>query len=208
VAFGIEAERPETGYGYLQRGEALDGGYRVATFVEKPDAATAERFLADGEHSWNGGIFALRAGTYLEELERQRPALAQAVREAVVQGREDGRRFHPDAAAFARIEAESIDYAVMEETDHAAMVPVSMGWSDIGDWRALHGAHGPDDAGNVANGPAELIDCRNVMVVSDGPRVSVVGLEDVVVVVDGGEVLVTTHAGAQKVGKLAGAKGK
>jgi mannose-1-phosphate guanylyltransferase len=87
------------------------------------------------------------------------------------------------------------------------MVPVSMGWSDIGDWRALHGAHAPDGAGNVASGNAEFADCRNVMVVSDGPRVSVIGLEGVVVVVDGGEVLVTTHAGAQKVGKLTGAQG-
>jgi mannose-1-phosphate guanylyltransferase len=208
VALGIAAERPETGYGYLQRGEPIDGGYRVARFVEKPDAETAERFFADGAHSWNGGIFALRAGTYLEELERYRPAMAQAAREAVVNGREEGRRFHPDAAAFARIQAESIDYAVMEETDRAAMVPASMGWSDIGDWRALHSASEGDADGNVVKGPAEIADCRNVMVVSDGPRVSVVGLEDVVVVVDGGEVLVTTHAGAQKVGKLKGAKGE
>lgn len=207
VAFGIEAERPETGYGYLHRGESLGGGYRVAEFVEKPDLATAERFLAEGGYSWNGGIFALRAGTYLEELERHRPALARAVREAVENGAEDGHRFYPEPGAFSRIDAESIDYAVMEETDRAAMVPVSMGWSDIGDWRALHAAHGADDSGNVATGNVELADCRNVMVVSDGARVSVVGLEDVVVVVDGGEVLVTTHAGAQKVGKLAGAKG-
>jgi mannose-1-phosphate guanylyltransferase/mannose-6-phosphate isomerase len=207
VAFGIAAERPETGYGYLRRGAPLDGGFRVAQFVEKPDAATAEGFLADGGYSWNGGIFALRAGTYLEELERHRPALAAAVRDAVANGRENGHRFDPDAAAFARIDGESIDYAVMENTDRAAMVPVSMGWSDIGDWRALHAAHAPDADGNIADGPAELTDCRNVMVVSDGPRVSVIGLEDVVVVVDGGEVLVTTHAGAQKVGKLSGARG-
>jgi mannose-1-phosphate guanylyltransferase/mannose-6-phosphate isomerase len=207
VAFGIEAARPETGYGYLRRGEALAGGYRLAEFVEKPDAPTAERFLADGGYSWNGGIFALRAGTYLEELERHRPAMARAVRQAVADGREDGMRFFPEPASFALIEGESIDYAVMEETDRAAMVPVSMGWSDIGDWRALHAAHGADEAGNVARGNAELTDCRNVMVVTDGPRVSIVGLDDVVVVVDGGEVLVTTHAGAQKVGKLAGAKG-
>jgi mannose-1-phosphate guanylyltransferase len=207
VAFGIRADRPETGYGYLRRGEPLGGGYRVAQFVEKPDAETAERFLANGAYSWNGGIFAFRADTYLEELERHRPSLAQAVREAVAKGREDGARFHPDAAAFGRIEAESIDYAVMEETERAAMVPVAMGWSDIGDWRALHAARAADEHGNAVDGPAELVDCRNVLAVSDGPRISVIGLADAVVVVDGGEVLVTTHAGAQKVGKLAGAKG-
>jgi mannose-1-phosphate guanylyltransferase/mannose-6-phosphate isomerase len=208
VALAIEPERPETGYGYLRRGEALPGGYRLAAFVEKPDAATAERFIADGGYSWNGGIFALRAGTYLAELEHHRPAMAQAVRDAVAKGREDGMRFHPDSTAFARIEGESIDYAVMEETDRAAMVPVSMGWSDIGDWRALHGAQVADEAGNVVSGNAELADCRNVMVVSDGPRVSVIGLDGVVVVVDGDEVLVTSHAGAQQVGKLAGAKSR
>lgn len=207
VAFGIEADRPETGYGYLKRGAPLAGGFQVAQFVEKPDADTAARFLAGGEHSWNGGIFAFRAGTYLAELERYRPSLAGAVREAVAQGRPDGARFRPDPAAFARIEGESVDYAVMEETERAAMVPVAMGWSDIGDWRALHAAHRADADGNVADGAAELVDCRNVMAVSDGPRVSVIGLENVVVVVDGGEVLVTTHAGAQKVGTLSGAKG-
>lgn len=208
VAFGIAPERAETGYGYIRRGEPIDGGFTVAQFIEKPDAETAERFLAEGNYSWNGGLFAFRAGTYLEELERHRPSLAQAAREAVAEGREHGARFHPDPAAFARIESESVDYAVMEPTDRAAMVPVAMGWSDIGTWRSLHAALPKDAAGNVAQGPAELADCRHVMVRSDGPRVSVIGLEGAVVVVEGGEVLVTTHAGAARVGKLAGARGE
>lgn len=208
VAFGIAPERPETGYGYIRRGEPLEGGFTVAQFVEKPDAETAARFLAEGGYSWNGGLFAFRAGTYLEELERHRPSLAQAVREAVANGREDGARFHPEPTAFARIESESVDYAVMEPTSRAAMVPVAMGWSDIGNWQALHAALPADAAGNVVDGPAELVDCRDVLVRSDGPRVSVIGLEGAVVVVQGGEVLVTTHAGAAKVGKLAGARGE
>ena len=205
VSFGIAATAPETGYGYLKRGEAIPGGYRVARFVEKPDLARAQGFLADGGYAWNGGIFAFRAGTYLAELALHRPELAADARAAVAAGREDGRRFHPDAVAFAAIRGESVDYAVMENTSRAAMVPADMGWSDIGNWQALHEAREKDAAGNSVVGRAELVDCRNVAVDSDGPRVSVIGLEGVIVVVNGDEVLVTTAAGAQQVGKLAGA---
>jgi mannose-1-phosphate guanylyltransferase/mannose-1-phosphate guanylyltransferase/mannose-6-phosphate isomerase len=207
VSFGIEAKTPETGFGYLKRGEGIDGGpgARVAKFVEKPDLARAEQFLASGEYAWNGGIFAFRAGFFLAELERHRPDIAEGARKAVALGHADGSRFHPDPEAFAAIRSESVDYAVMENTDRAAMVPADMGWSDIGNWEALHAARVQDDAGNHVSGPAELVDCRNVMVDSDGPRVSVIGLENVMIVVDNGEILVTTAAGAQKVGKLEGA---
>lgn len=206
VSFGIEAKSPETGFGYLRQGEAVgDHGFKVAQFVEKPDLARAEQFLAEGGYAWNGGIFAFRVGTFLAELEEHRPKLAAAVRRAVDQGKTDGKRFHPDAAAFAEIESESIDYAVMENTAKAAMVPADMGWSDIGNWQALHLARERDEDGNAVSGDAELVDCRNVLVDSDGPHVSVIGLEDVIVVVDNGNILVTTAAGAQKVGKLRGA---
>lgn len=206
VSFGIEAKAPETGFGYLRRGEPVgDHGFKVAQFVEKPDLARAQQFLADGGYAWNGGIFAFRVGTFLAELEEHRPKLAAAVRRAVDEGRAEGQRFHPDADAFAKIEGESVDYAVMENTAMAAMVPADMGWSDIGNWQALHVARERDEAGNAVSGNAELVDCRNVLVDSDGPQVSVIGLEDVIVVVDNGNVLVTTAAGAQKVGKLHGA---
>jgi mannose-1-phosphate guanylyltransferase/mannose-1-phosphate guanylyltransferase/mannose-6-phosphate isomerase len=206
VSFGIEAKSPETGFGYLRQGEAVgDHGFKVAQFVEKPDLARAEQFLAEGGYAWNGGIFAFRAGTFLAELEAHRPLLFDAVKRAVAGGKTDGQRFHPDAAAFAEIESESIDYAVMENTTKAAMVPADMGWSDIGNWQALHLARERDENGNAVSGDAELVDCRNVLVDSDGPHVSVIGLEDVIVVVDNGNILVTTAAGAQKVGKLHGA---
>lgn len=206
VSFGIEAKAPETGFGYLRQGEAVgEHGFRVAQFIEKPDLARAEQFLAEGGYAWNGGIFAFRVGTFLAELQQHRPQLAASVRRAVEQGAEEGRRFHPEAAAFAEIESESVDYAVMENTAKAAMVPADMGWSDIGNWQALHLARERDEAGNAVSGDAELVDCRNVLVDSDGPHVSVIGLEDVIVVVDNGNVLVTTAAGAQKVGKLHGA---
>lgn len=206
VSFGIEAKTPETGFGYLKRGEAVgEQGFRVAQFVEKPDVDRATAFLAEGIYSWNGGIFAFRVKDFLDELKAHRPAIAAAVAEAVANGRSDGRRFHPDAGAFAAIDSESVDYAVMENTARAAMVPADMAWSDIGNWQALHAARPRDEAGNATAGPVELVDCRNVLVDSDGPRVSVIGLEDVIVVVDGNDVLVTTAAGTQKVGKLQGA---
>ena len=202
VAFGITASAPETGYGYIKRGPSLAGGYRVERFVEKPDLATARAFLADGGYSWNGGIFAFCAGQFLAELARHRPKLAEAAARSVSGGHEDSNRFHTDAAAFAAIEPESVDYAVMEETDRAAMVPASMGWSDIGNWAALRDATDGDHDGNSVRGRAELVDCSGVFVDSDGPRVSVIGLENVAIVVDGDEVLVITMEGAQKVGKL------
>ena len=207
VSFGIVPTAPETGFGYLKHGEPIDGskGLRVERFVEKPDRARAEAFLADGGYSWNGGIFAFRAGAFLAELTQHRPDIAKAVLASVAAGHAEGHRFHPDAAIFATIEGDSVDYAVMEKTSRAAMVPVSMDWSDIGNWQALHEALPHDALGNTVHGPAELKDCRNVLVHSDGPRVSVVGVENLIIVVDGDEVLVTTPEGAQLVGKLSGA---
>lgn len=208
VAFGIAPTAPETGFGYLKRGEQITGGWRIAQFVEKPDRERAESFLADGNYSWNGGLFAFRAGTFLDELACHRPALARAAALAVSGGREDGPRFLPDAAAFAAIKGESVDYAVMENTDRAAMVAADMGWSDIGNWQALRDARPEGTDGNRVQGRGEIVDGSNVMIDSDGPRVSVIGLSDVIVVVDGDEVLVTSAAGAQKVGKLKGASGQ
>lgn len=247
VSFGIAAERPETGYGYLHRGDPLPGGgVRIARFVEKPDLKTAKQYLQSGQYSWNGGIFAFRAGALLAELAIHRPAMAQAVAKASAAGRSHGPRFHPQAEAFARIKGESIDYALMENTQRAAMVPVDMGWSDIGNWAALHDAlnyalngvshdtlpdglpdglpaelvedrtgeladtaeardHSAGARGNITRGRADLDEtCRNVLAISDGPRISAVGLEDVCIVVSGGEVLVTTREGAQRVGTLPG----
>lgn len=205
VAFGITPTQPETGYGYILRGGDLTGGFAVESFVEKPDLERAMEFLAHGGYSWNGGIFAFRAGAFKAELTRHRPAIASAVARSVVSGHKDGARFHPDTASFREIASESVDYAVMEETDRAAMVPVSMGWSDIGSWQSLRDARPADDAGNRVRGNADLIDCKGVLVDSDGPRVSAIGLKDVAIVVDGDDVMVTTMDGAQKVGKLTGA---
>jgi mannose-1-phosphate guanylyltransferase/mannose-1-phosphate guanylyltransferase/mannose-6-phosphate isomerase len=206
VSFGIEATAPETGFGYLKRGEPIgDQAFRTAQFVEKPDLERAKSFLSEGVYAWNGGIFAFRVSDFLKELETHRPGILQAVRESVAKGTQDGARFHPDAEAFAAVQSESVDYAVMENTQRAAMVPADMAWSDIGNWPALHSARERDENGNATRGPVELVDCRDVLVDSDGPRVSVIGLEGVYVVVDGDDIMITTAAGAQKVGKLSGA---
>jgi mannose-1-phosphate guanylyltransferase/mannose-1-phosphate guanylyltransferase/mannose-6-phosphate isomerase len=210
VSFGIAADRPETGYGYLRRGEPLAGGYAIRQFVEKPDLAHAQCYLASGEYSWNGGIFAFRAGRLLAELAVHRPAMAQAVADAVAGGHAEGARFHPARGPFAAIAGESIDYAVMENTARAAMVPADMGWSDIGNWAALAEALAgeADASGNIARGPTDFAGCREVLAVTDGPRISAVGLEGVCIIVSQGEVLVTTRESAQNVGKLPGAIGQ
>ena len=207
VSFGIAPTAPETGFGYLKQGDAIPqtGGRKVERFVEKPDLARAMEFLASGEYAWNGGIFAFRAGTFLEELGKHRPAILNAAHASITSGRADGKRFHPDPVAFANIPSESVDYAVMENTDRAAMVPAVMAWSDIGNWQALYEAQERDEAGNATYGRVELADCSNVLVMSDGPRVSAVGISDLIIVVDGDEVLVCTPEGAQAVGKLSGA---
>ena len=204
VSFGIAPDRPETGYGYIQQGEAMGGGYRVQKFVEKPDLATAEQFLAAGGYSWNGGIFAFKAGYLLDELSQYRPEMALAVTQAIAGATRQDHAIHPDPEVFAAIEGESIDYAVMENTARAAMVPVSMGWSDIGNWAAVHDALEQDDAGNCAATQHQLEDCSNVLVVSDGKRVSALGLEDLCIVVDGDDILVTRMDRAQDVGRLDG----
>lgn len=206
VAFGIEATAPETGYGYIRRGEPLGQGFRVHSFVEKPDLETALGFLADGKYAWNGGIFAFRAGFYLAELGRHRPVMAAAAREAFELRKEDGEGLRPDFDCFGRIDKESVDYAVMENTDRAAMVDVSMGWSDIGNWDALLSQRERDSDRNVIVGRGEILGAKGAMIDSDGPHVTIIGVDDVVVVVDGDDVLVTARSAVQRVGEASRCK--
>lgn len=206
VSFGIEPRGPETGFGYLRKGEAIGKlGFKVAQFVEKPDFARAQAYFESGEYAWNGGIFAFGVRHFLAELERYRPEMMASLRQAVDCGHEEGRHFHPNAASFANIVSESVDYAVMENTVRAAMIPADMAWSDVGNWRDLHGARDRDEFGNAIRGPAEIVDCRNVLVESDGPKVHMIGLKDVIVVIDGNDVMITSADGAQKVGSLSAA---
>ena len=196
VCLGVPASGPETRFGYVRQGEPLaGGGFRVSQFVEKPSREKAGEFLRSGDFAWNAGIFAFGAGRYLSELEAHRPALAAAAVDAVRLGGLTGNHFHPDASTFSSIAGESLDCAVMENTDRAAVVMLETGWSDIGNWQALHRARSKDESGNSVRGPAELVDCRNVFVDSDGPTVHAVSLQDLIIVVDGDEILVAGSAG-------------
>ena len=209
VTLGIDPTGPETGFGYIERGEELgQGSYEVRRFVEKPDLSTAQSFVKRGTFSWNSGIFLFKAGTFWAELQAHRPEMAKSIEMSVAKGESRAHQFHPAGEPFEQITGESIDYAVMENAKKVAVIPVSMGWSDIGNWRALHEAQESDELGNFSNGPAELVDCKGVFTDSDGPRVSVIGLEDVIVVVDGDEILVTASSHVQQVGQLRGAKGQ
>ncbi|EPC02671.1 hypothetical protein L861_10020 [Litchfieldella anticariensis FP35 = DSM 16096] len=184
VTFGVVPRHAETGYGYLQRGELLGGGdgHRVRRFVEKPDADTAQTYLDSGEFLWNSGMFLFRASRYLNALERLQPEMLDACRAAVAGAQSDLDFLRLDTDAFLACPANSIDYAVMEETDDAAMVSLEAGWSDIGSWSALweHQAH--DAQGNAAWGDVVAEDTRNSLIHADSRLVATLGVEDLVIV--------------------------
>ncbi len=203
VTFGITPAAPETGYGYIEAGLAFAdhaGVEHVARFVEKPDAATAAAFVAGGHHLWNGGIFLFRADRYLDELATHAPDIAAAAAGAMAAATRDGDFVRPARAAFLASPSVSIDYAVMEHTDRAALVRVDMGWSDVGSWGALWDIAEHDVAGNAFHGDVVAIDSRDCLVrVDNGPAVAVVGIRDLVVVSTRDAVLVVPRAQSQDV---------
>jgi mannose-1-phosphate guanylyltransferase/mannose-1-phosphate guanylyltransferase/mannose-6-phosphate isomerase len=202
VTFGMAALRPETGYGYILRGDGLpglDGCFRVARFVEKPDRATAESYVADGRYAWNSGMFLFQAGRLIAEMERHAPAVLAAARAAVSGAGSDLDFVRLDARTFAKAPSISIDYAVMEKTDRAAVVPAEMGWTDVGSWGALWDIAPRDGDGNTLIGDVIAADTRNSYVRGDGRLVAVVGIEDVIVVDTADAVLVVPRARAQEV---------
>ncbi len=201
VTFGIVPEAPETGYGYIKAGDSLEGGrlYVVERFVEKPDAATAQGYLDAGGYFWNSGMFLFRASRYLEELERLAPEMLAACRRALAQGRGDLDFLRLERESFQCCPADSIDYAVMERTDDAAVVPLSAGWSDVGSWSALWEVGERDEAGNVVHGDVVSVDSRNCYVRSEGRLVATVGLDDLVVVETADAVLVAHKDRVQEV---------
>ena len=205
VTFGIEATGPETGYGYIRRGDALgiDGSFAVEAFVEKPDRATAETYLASGTYTWNSGIFLFPVSLYLAELERLRPATLAAIRDAVEGAQDDLDFVRLAESGFAKAENISVDYAVMEHTSHAAVVPVAMGWSDVGAWDALWElAPGRDEAGNVAIGDVIQTGCRNTYLRSDGRLLAACGVEDLIVVATPDAILVAPRGRSQEVARV------
>jgi mannose-1-phosphate guanylyltransferase/mannose-6-phosphate isomerase len=193
VTFGIRPSQPETGYGYIRMGgrqqESADI-YHVDRFVEKPDATTAAAYLADGHYLWNSGIFLFAASAYLAELEQSAPGIVAACRAALADAANDLTFCRVARDAFAASPSDSIDYAVMEKTARAVVVPVDMGWNDVGAWSALWEIGNKDANGNVGIGDVLLHDCKNSYVRTDERLVAVAGLNDVVVVVSDDAVLV------------------
>ena len=205
VTFGMTPTQPETGYGYIRQGAALDGLPGCATverFVEKPDAATAARYLADGGYVWNSGMFLLPVQGLLAELERLQPELLAACREAVAGAARDLDFLRLDADAFARAPAVSLDYAVMEHTEQAAVVPAELGWSDVGSWAALWEVADKDADGNALTGDVIARGARNSLLRSDDRLLAAVGVSDLIVVATDDAVLVCPRDRAQEVGDL------
>src|ERR1044071_1024972 len=202
VTFGIKPVRPDTGYGYIQSGEALSGGdgvFTVDRFVEKPDRETAQRFVDSGAFFWNSGIFLLSARAYLGELSRINPAMLEACERAVRDGQEDLAFFRLSAEPFGAAPSLSIDHAVMEHTSRAAVVPVDMAWSDVGSWPALRDIATADADGNVVQGDVLAERMTNSYIRSEGRLVAAVGLDNVVVVATDDAVLVADADSAAEV---------
>ncbi len=200
VTFGIEPVRPEAGYGYVRRGEPFPGApgcFRVERFVEKPDEAAARGMIAEGGHYWNGGIFLFRADRYLEELRRLEPAMLDAVEKAVAGAQRDPDFVRLEKTSFAAAPSRSIDHAVMEHTDQAAIVPVEMGWTDVGSWAALWEASPRDEDGNSLHGDVVTIGTQDSYIRSEGRLIAAVGLKDVVIVETADAVLAVSRDAAQ-----------
>jgi mannose-1-phosphate guanylyltransferase/mannose-6-phosphate isomerase len=205
VTFSIRPDAPETGYGYIRRGAALAGHgncFAVDRFVEKPDAATAAGYVASGDYGWNSGMFLFQASAFLAELERLEPDVLAHCRAALADSKQDLDFLRLEPGAFAKARSVSIDYAVMERTTKAAMVPVDMGWSDIGSWDSLWSATPRDAAGNAMSGDVLHYGAKNSYLRSEGPLVAAVGVEDMVVVATADAVLVSHRSASQDVKQI------
>ena len=200
--FGILPTAPETGYGYIMRGAAVEGSaacYQVARFVEKPDADTAAGFVASGDYFWNSGMFLFTAASYLHELAQYQPAMASATRAAVHEAHRDLDFCRLEAAHFDACPSDSIDYAVMERTSRAVVVPSDIGWSDVGSWAALHEVQPHDANGNALRGDVYVDGVSNSLVRAESRIVAVIGVQDIVVVETADAVLVVHRDEVQRV---------
>ena len=204
VTFGIRPSAPETGYGYIKAGApaSVPGAFAVERFVEKPDRATAEGYLASGDYSWNSGMFLFAARTFLAEMERLEPKMLDHCRRALKDAHRDTDFIRLDAGAFNDCPAQSIDYAVMEHARKAAVVPVEMGWNDVGSWLSLWEIAARSSEGNVAIGDVLLEGARHSYVRSEGPLVAAIGVEDLVIVATPDAVLVSHRNATQEVKKI------
>ena len=202
VTFGIVPTQPATGYGYIRRGEVRESGYSVDEFVEKPDRATAESYLASGDYFWNSGMFMFKARAYLDELQKFNPDMVKHCYQAADHMTQDIGFLRLDDDAFAACEADSIDYAVMEKTGLACVVPMDAGWSDIGSWSSLWEQGRRDEHGNSTHGDVMLTDTEDSFVHSESRLVATVGVKDLVVVETQDAILVADKSKAQEVKQI------
>ena len=205
VAFGITPTEPHTGYGYIRKGtpmSELPACFALERFVEKPDAATAQAWVDSGAYLWNSGIFLCPAARYLEELERRQPEIVTACRRAIAEGSGDPPFVRLGAEAFATSPSISIDYAVMEHLEGGVMVPVDIGWNDVGSWSALWQISGKDPAGNAMHGDVIAVDVADSLLRTEGPAVAALGLRDVVLVATKDAVLAASRERAEEVREL------
>jgi mannose-1-phosphate guanylyltransferase/mannose-1-phosphate guanylyltransferase/mannose-6-phosphate isomerase len=200
VTFGVTPDRPETGYGYIEVGDALDGGYAVARFKEKPTAEAAAGMATDGRHVWNSGMFVATAATLTAEMERLAPEVLSGVA-AAISPTEDGRLTL--GPSFSEVEAISFDHAVMERTGRAAVIPIDVGWDDVGSFQAIWGMAAKDADGNFASGEVLLDEVSGSLVMATSRTVAVAGLSDMVVIETPEAVLVLPLDRAQEVRGLA-----
>ncbi|UYG06052.1 mannose-1-phosphate guanylyltransferase/mannose-6-phosphate isomerase [Halomonas sp. M4R1S46] len=202
VTFGVVPTHAETGYGYIHQGSELGQGFKVRRFVEKPDADTAATYLASGEYLWNSGMFLFQASRYLDELAQHQPTMLEACLSAMAEAADDLDFTRVCAEAFAKCPEDSVDYAVMEKTDKAAVVPLDARWNDIGSWSSLWDVSDKCDAGNSCHGDVLHEDTRNTLVRAESRLVTTVGVEDLVIVETKDAVLVAHKDKAQDVKKI------
>lgn len=199
VTFGVVPVSPETGYGYIERGADIDGAFEVERFKEKPDLEEAERLYSDGRHLWNSGIFVVSAEVLLDEASRHAPEIVRGVQDALTAPKADILEL---GDSFANLEKISLDHAVMEKTTAAAVVPLEVGWDDVGSFDALWAVSDQDEQGNVVSGDALTLDVSGSLVLATSRRVAVAGLKDVVVVETPDAVLVLPRSRSQEVRRL------
>lgn len=202
VTFGIVPDCPHTGYGYIKASQELDTGFVVEQFVEKPDMSTAKEYVDSGNYFWNSGMFMFKAGRYLEELEKYHPDILDICKRAIETETQDLDFIRIDADTFATCPDDSIDYAVMEKTEKAAMVPLDAGWSDVGSWSSLWDVADKDDNGNAIVGDAILEDVHNSYINAEGRLISVIGLDDVVIVETKDAIMVANKNKVQDIKKV------
>jgi mannose-1-phosphate guanylyltransferase/mannose-6-phosphate isomerase len=202
VTFGIVPTRAETGFGYVRAKVDGAGAVPVESFVEKPDEITAKQYVEDGRHFWNSGMFLFSARTYLDKLRELAPQMHEKCQESI-RSRANSRDFvRPDTESFLQCPSDSIDYAVMEKTEAAMMVPLAAGWSDVGSWAALHDVRGQDNAGNTIDGDVVTQACKGMLIQAESRLVTAVGLEDVIIVETKDSILVASKAKSQDVKEL------